>query len=197
MPSMTHLMPFGPVCGIDEAGRGPWAGPVLAAAVILPKESHRFLRYINDSKKLSAKKREALFHLIMETCYVGIGHASVTEIDTLNILQATMLAMSRAFSTLPVQPVMALVDGNRAPLLPCHTRPIIGGDARHKAIGAASIIAKVTRDRLMQELCDDFPGYNWKSNAGYGTKCHQQGLTELGPTIHHRQSFAPIRSLMK
>lgn len=186
------------ICGIDEVGRGPLAGPVMAAAVILPKHLPKFFQEVTDSKKLTAIKREALFQPIMEYCQVGIGEASVEEIDSINILQATMVAMARAYDALPVLPHRAMVDGNRAPKLNCpDIQTVIGGDALVPAIAAASIIAKVTRDHLMKRLCDEFPGYNWSSNAGYGTKCHQKGLAELGATIHHRRSFAPIKALLK
>lgn len=187
----------GPVCGIDEVGRGPWAGPVVAAAVILPARLPRFFSKVTDSKKLGREQREALFTPLLEYCAVGIGRAEVEEIDTVNILQATFLAMQRAFAELPERPVTALIDGNRMPELTCDTYAIIGGDLKHKSIAAASIIAKVTRDRFMKQLCEEFPGYNWSSNAGYGTKCHQRGLAERGPCIHHRRSFAPIRELLE
>jgi ribonuclease HII len=184
------------ICGIDEVGRGPLAGPVMAAAVILPATLPAFFADVTDSKKLTAAKREKLFPLLMECCQVGIGQASVEEIDRINILQATFLAMQRAFDALLVRPDFAFVDGNRAPKLPCQIETVIGGDAKVPAIAAASIIAKVTRDRLMIKLCEEFPGYNWSSNAGYGSSEHMRGLTKLGPTVHHRKSFAPIRELL-
>jgi len=181
------------ICGIDEVGRGPLAGPVVAAAVILPFKRPRFFSQVTDSKKLSPKQREDLFPRLMECCQVGIGQASVEEIDAINILQATMLAMQRAVTSLPVLPHKALVDGNRAPKLECPVETIIKGDLKRKSIAAASIIAKVTRDRIMAELCQQYPGYNWSSNVGYGTKDHQEGLTKLGITPHHRRSFAPVK----
>lgn len=181
------------ICGIDEVGRGPWAGPVVAAAVILPAKLPDFFQGVTDSKKLSAATRETLFPLLLEHCHVGLGQASVEEIDTHNILQATFIAMQRAFRALSVQPTRALVDGNKIPQLPCPAQAIIGGDAKVPAIAAASIIAKVTRDRLMKDLCQQHPGYNWSRNMGYGTKDHQNGLAALGVTPHHRRSFAPIR----
>jgi ribonuclease HII len=185
-------------CGIDEVGRGPLAGPVMAAAVILPRQLPSFFKDITDSKKLTTAKRESLFQPIMEYCQVGIGEASVQEIDQINILQATFLAMQRAYDALPVRPDKALVDGNRAPKLNCAViETVIKGDTKIPAISAASIIAKVTRDRLMKQLCEEFPGYGWSSNAGYGSKAHMDGLTNLGPTIHHRRSFAPIRNLIE
>lgn len=185
------------ICGIDEVGRGPLAGPVMAAAVILPDTLPDFFKTVTDSKKLTTAKREALFQPILDCCQVGLGEASVEEIDQINILQATFLAMQRAFDALPVRPTRAMVDGNRAPKLNCmDIQTVIGGDALVPAIAAASIIAKVTRDRLMKQLCDEFPGYNWSGNAGYGTKDHMNGLNTLGPTIHHRKSFAPVKALL-
>jgi ribonuclease HII len=166
----------------------------MAAAVILPPQLPDFFKGVTDSKKLTAAKREALFDPIMETCQVGIGQASVEEIDTHNILQATFIAMSRAFDALPVKPHKAFIDGNRGPKLDCEIEMVIGGDSKVPAIAAASIIAKVTRDRLMKKLCEEFPGYNWSSNAGYGSSAHMKALAELGPTIHHRKSFAPVRA---
>lgn len=185
------------ICGIDEVGRGPWAGPVIAVAAILPAMLPDFFQGVKDSKKLSIKRRDALFEPLTASCQYGIGMASIEEIDQMNILQATFLAMQRAFDALPVRPTHALIDGNKAPVLPCTTETIIGGDAKEPSIAAASIIAKVTRDRLMAELDSDFPGYGWASNAGYGTATHQQGLANLGVTPHHRRSFAPIRALLQ
>ena len=185
----------GIVAGVDEAGRGPWAGPVVAAAVILnPK---RLPTGINDSKKLSHAQREGLYDLILECSVSGVGMASVEEIDTLNILGATKLAMRRAVEMLSQTPDIALVDGNRAPSLPCKVQTVVRGDSLSLSIAAASILAKVTRDRLMCELAGQHPGYGWERNAGYGTASHQQGLARLGVTIHHRRSFRPIRELLE
>jgi len=185
----------GPVCGVDEAGRGPLAGPVVAAAVIL--ERGRIPRGLNDSKQLNEEEREALYPLIMERAIaVGVGEASVEEIDLVNIRQATHLAMARAVRTLSVAAEFALVDGNDAPALPCKCDTLVDGDARSVSIAAASIIAKVTRDRMMAALHDQHPGYNWKSNKGYGTAEHYSGLRAHGVTIHHRRSFGPIRNLL-
>ncbi|MDX2073391.1 MAG: ribonuclease HII [Alphaproteobacteria bacterium] len=184
----------GLVAGIDEAGRGPWAGPVVAAAVILDVKN--IPQGIDDSKKLSAAKREALFDFIMQHAQVGVGLASVDEIDQLNILGATKLAMQRALTALPVRADVALVDGNQPPKLPCTAISIIKGDSKSLSIAAASIIAKVTRDRMMCELAREFPHYGWEKNAGYGTALHQKGLAEFGVTPHHRRSFAPIRELL-
>ncbi len=185
----------GLVAGIDEAGRGPWAGPVVAAAVIL--DPRNLPGGVNDSKKLTAAKRESLYPLILASAQTGVGIATVCEIDTLNILEATKLAMRRALDALPVLPQLALVDGNRAPNLPCKVQTVVGGDAKSLSIAAASIVAKVTRDRMMRELAEAFPGYGWEQNAGYGTALHQEALVAFGVTPHHRRSFAPIRSLLE
>ena len=185
----------GPVCGVDEAGRGPLAGPVVAAAVILQKG--RIPRGLNDSKKLSEEDREALYPQIMAMAVsVGVGEASVGEIDLVNIRQATHLAMARAVRALAVPAAFALVDGNDAPALPCACETLVGGDGRSLSIAAASIIAKVTRDRLMVALHDHHPGYNWRSNKGYGTPDHLAGLRACGVTDHHRRSFSPIHHIL-
>ncbi len=186
----------GIVCGVDEAGRGPWAGPVVAAAAIL-NPAHIPIG-INDSKKLSATKRDALFEHILATATTGVGMASVEEIDELNILGATKLAMCRAVEALGCKVDVALVDGNRAPeKMLCRVQTVIGGDAKSLSIAAASIIAKVTRDRLMEGLAKEYPHYGWEKNAGYGTAAHQKGLATHGLTPHHRRSFAPIRALLE
>ncbi len=184
----------GIIAGIDEAGRGPWAGPVVAAAAIL-NPAH-IPQGIDDSKKLTHAKREALFDFILAHAQTGVGMASVEEIDTLNILGATKLAMQRALAALPVRADVALVDGNQPPKLPCKTIAIIKGDSKSLSIAAASIIAKVTRDRLMCELAQKFPHYGWEKNAGYGTALHQAGLAAHGITPHHRRSFAPIKKML-
>ncbi len=182
------------IAGVDEAGRGPWAGPVVAAAVILRGPLPAGL---NDSKKLSAKRREALHAaLIASPCLIGVGQASVVEIDELNILQANHLAMARAVAALAEAPDLVLVDGNRLPPWPWPSRAIVGGDASEPAISAASIIAKVTRDRIMAGLDALHPGYGWARNQGYGTADHAAALALLGPSPHHRRSFAPIRRLL-
>lgn len=183
------------VCGVDEVGRGPLAGPVVAAAVILNQD--RIPKGLNDSKKLGEKQREALFPQIMETAIaVGIGEASVGEIDLVNIRQATHLAMMRAVRALAVPAQFALVDGNDAPALPCSCETLVKGDSISVSIAAASIIAKVTRDRLMVALHDEHPGYNWRSNKGYGTADHLAGLRTCGVTIHHRRSFSPVHNIL-
>ena len=176
------------ICGIDEVGRGPFAGPVVAGAVILPKD-HPIL-YLNDSKKLSEKKREELYEVILkEAVATGIGMASPARIDEINILQATYEAMRMAISNLSVQPDLLLNDAVTIPELEIMQIPIIKGDAKSVSIAAASILAKVTRDRLMVEYEKVFPGYDFASNKGYGTKAHIEGLKKLGPTPIHRMSF--------
>lgn len=184
----------GIVAGVDEAGRGPWAGPVVAAAVIADRNN--FPNGINDSKKLNHAKREYLFEQIMQSCAVGVGLASVEEIDSLNILKATMLAMQRAINLLPTTPDIALIDGNKTPELHCRSLAIIKGDAKSLSIAAASIIAKVTRDRIMCKLASEQPFYGWERNSGYGTKIHQDALLQHGITIYHRKSFRPIKELV-
>ena len=184
------------ICGVDEAGRGPLAGPVVAAAVIL--DQTRIPPGLNDSKQLSEARREALFPQIMELAVaVGVGEASAGEIDLVNIRQATHLAMARAVQALAVPAQFALVDGNDAPALPCQCETLVKGDAHSLSIAAASIIAKVTRDRLMLRLHDAHPGYNWRSNKGYGTPDHYAGLKTHGVTAHHRRSFAPVREILQ
>ena len=184
----------GPVAGIDEAGRGPWAGPVVAAAVVFRRRPGRSLaRTIDDSKVLSRTCREAAFAALAGSARIGVGIASVEEIDRLNILQATLLAMARALDALGPVPALALVDGNALPVLPCPVQGLVGGDALSLSIAAASIVAKVTRDRLMMDLAEDFPGYGWRTNVGYGTPEHRAALARLGPCHHHRTSFRPVR----
>jgi ribonuclease HII len=184
----------GPVAGVDEAGRGPLAGPVLAAAVILDKA--RIPDGLDDSKKLTARRRETLYEAILACAAVGVGEASVDEIDLLNIRQATHLAMARAVRALAHAPAFALVDGNDAPALPCRCETIIGGDGLSVSIAAASIVAKVTRDQLMRDLHNAHPGYGWDSNMGYGTAAHLAAINRLGPCLHHRRSFAPIHKML-
>ncbi|MDE1985358.1 MAG: ribonuclease HII [Alphaproteobacteria bacterium] len=191
--ALAHIA--GHIAGVDEAGRGPLAGPVVAAAVIFERE--RIPKGLDDSKKLSAATRERLYASIMEDAVaVGIGEASVDEIDLLNIRQATHLAMARAVRALEPAPRFALVDGNDAPALPCPCETIVGGDGRSVSIAAASIIAKVTRDRLMAALHAEHPVYGWASNKGYGTADHLSALKRHGATPHHRRSFAPIHNIL-
>ena len=184
-----------PVAGVDEAGRGPWAGPVVAAAVILDRAD--VPEGLNDSKKLSAKRRAVLFDLIVQTAQVGTGIGTVEEIDTLNIARANDLAMARALSSLGVAPNFALIDGRWVPHnLNCPARAIVGGDGKCLSISAASIIAKVTRERIMADLARQYPGYGWETNQGYGTAAHRTGLQRQGVTPHHRRSFRPILNIL-
>lgn len=183
------------VAGVDEVGRGPLAGPVVAAAVMLDPE--QLPVGLADSKKLSAKRREALDLMIRDTALVGIGEASVEEIDEINILQATFLAMRRAIAKLPVPPDHLLIDGNRMPPdLPAPARTIIRGDSVSPSIAAASIVAKTWRDLGMKKIAQQFPGYGWETNAGYPTKCHKSALRNLGVTPHHRRSFKPVHDIL-
>jgi ribonuclease HII len=185
------------ICGVDEVGRGPLAGPVVAAAVILPTKIPRVMaKEIRDSKKMSSQQRENIFDPLMAICHTSIAEASVTEIADLNILGASMLAMRRAVLGLQTEIHVALIDGNRCPRLACETIAIISGDDRSLSIAAASIIAKVTRDRIMRRLADDNPGYGWQRNVGYGTPEHLAALTRLGPTRWHRCDFAPVAQLL-
>ncbi|RMH47313.1 MAG: ribonuclease HII [Alphaproteobacteria bacterium] len=185
----------GRVAGIDEAGRGPWAGPVVAAAVIL--DYARIPPGIDDSKRLTARRRAALFEALIAVAEVGIGRASVEEIDAMNIAQATALAMRRAVAELPAPPDFALVDGRHVPPgLPCRARALVGGDGRSLAVAAASIVAKVTRDRIMAELAREWPGYGWERNAGYGVPEHAAALARLGVSPHHRRSFRPVHKIL-
>jgi ribonuclease HII len=193
-PSMLLEKAFvgGPVCGVDEAGRGPWAGPVCAGAVILnPKKVPKGL---DDSKKLSAKTREGLeLEIKAKAVAWGVGFASVEEIASLNILHATGLAMCRAVEALAVQPVFALVDGNYRFKLPCEVKTVVGGDGKSKSIAAASILAKVARDRLMVEMDGLYPGYGFASHKGYRAPIHAKGLLDLGPCEIHRLSWGPVK----
>lgn len=182
------------IAGVDEAGRGPLAGPVVAAAVILP-HNHAIIG-LDDSKKLSHKKRAALEIQIKEKCHFAIGWADPVEIDNINILQATMLAMKRAADGLNQEPDHILVDGNRLPIWKYSAEFVIGGDAIHASISAASIIAKEYRDRLMIAADAQYPGYGWASNKGYGSKLHRDAIKTLGPTPLHRRSFAPLSEML-
>ncbi|MCH2094408.1 MAG: ribonuclease HII [Rhodobacteraceae bacterium] len=183
------------VAGVDEVGRGPLAGPVVAAAVVLDPSAIPL--GLNDSKKLSAKRRADILEALRETAQIGIGQATVQEIDDLNILRASHLAMLRAVAALPVSPDHLLIDGN---MVPRDTdRPataVVKGDARSVSIAAASIVAKEHRDAIMRALAQEFPGYGWERNAGYPTKCHKNALVDLGLTPHHRRSFKPIHNIL-
>lgn len=196
MPDFSHeSLAEQPVCGVDEVGRGPWAGPVVAAAVILDPAA--IPDGLDDSKKLTARRREALYDRLMGSAIVGIGEASVAEIEAINILQASFLAMRRALAGLARRPALALIDGKHVPPdLPCPGRAIVGGDGLALSIAAASIVAKVTRDRMMVALAQQFPGYAWEQNMGYGTRAHAAGLERLGVTPHHRRGFQPIHKML-
>lgn len=212
----------GPVCGLDEAGRGPLAGPVVAACVYIPEETRKekFWSDVTDSKQLSPLKRYALYDLIISHSHYGISQSTVDEIDQINILQASLQAMTRsfknmyhigespnlvangnlipAFAGMMEEKWVALVDGNQKPKnLKCQIQTVVSGDSISLSIAAASILAKVTRDRIMQELCAQFPVYGWSRNAGYGTREHMDALFTHGITQHHRKSFAPVKSLSK
>lgn len=193
----TDLMAAGArvVAGVDEVGRGPLAGPVTAAAVILHPD--RIPAGLNDSKALGAKRREALLAEIEDMAEIGIGWASVSEIDAINIRNAAFLAMRRAVEALQTVPDHVLVDGNACPSdLPCAASPLVKGDARSVSIAAASIVAKVARDKVMAELDAAHPGYGWATNAGYPTQAHRDALQHLGVTPHHRRSFAPVYQML-
>jgi ribonuclease HII len=198
MPSLKmELAAGGRVAGIDEAGRGPLAGPVVAAAVVLGARVPRKLAsMVDDSKKLTAEQRLAAYlALRMSKAEIGVGAASVAEILRLNILHASMLAMRRAVARLRVAPDLALVDGNYPPQLGCAVRCVVGGDALCLSIAAASIVAKVVRDRAMTRLAARFPGYGWETNAGYATPPHREALARLGATRHHREAFGTVAQL--
>jgi len=182
-----------PLAGVDEAGCAPLAGPVVAAAVVLDRRS--FPRGIDDSKALPAPTREAIFARLQKSARIGVGIASVEEIDRLNIYWARMLAMVRAVEALGFEPAMVLVDGNACPKWDRPSKAIVAGDAKCRSIAAASIVAKVTRDRMMTEYAREHPGYGWETNKGYGTPQHHRALGELGLTPLHRRSFAPVRQL--
>ena len=191
------------IVGLDEAGRGPWCGPVVAACVGWPNLQcpDDLAHQINDSKKLTAQKREQLYDKIIQTTPIwGIGQASAKEIDEINILQASFLAMRRALDQVikkGFHPNIALIDGNRLPDWEIEKHALIGGDGKSLSIAAASILAKVTRDRIMMKLAQKYPYYGWEKNAGYGTKAHQQGLAKYGITPEHRRSYAPIQKILK
>jgi ribonuclease HII len=186
---------FSVIAGVDEAGRGPWAGPVVAAAVVL--NAGNIPDGLNDSKKLSEARREALFEEIMARADVGVGIADAAQIDDMNIIRATLHAMAEAVERLASRPDLALIDGNRPPALSCTVRTVVKGDAKSLSIAAASVIAKVTRDRMMRALDEVHPGYDFARHKGYGTAVHQAALARLGPSPVHRRSFAPIRTLIE
>ncbi len=186
----------GRVAGVDEVGRGPLAGPVVAAAVVFPTGvSLTLAAMLDDSKKLTAEQRNAAYQALLDSglAEIGVGAASVAEISRINILRAALLAMRRAVDRLPVMPVAALVDGNQAPTLSCPVQCVVGGDAQCLSIAAASIVAKVVRDRAMTRLSARLPIYGWHSNAGYGTAAHRAAITAHGPSRHHRPTFGAVR----
>ena len=191
----AHANGYQCVCGIDEAGRGPLAGPVVAAAVVLPDGYE--LSGLNDSKKLTAKKREALFEQLMadDAVLKCVAEASVQEIDELNILRATHLAMARAAQGIIPSVDFCLIDGLAVPNFPLPSLNLVKGDARCLSIAAASVLAKVTRDRYMEQLAEQFPQYGFERHAGYGTKAHLEAIRTYGVTVHHRRSFAPVAQM--
>lgn len=197
MPDLKREKALGGViAGVDEAGRGPLAGPVVAAAVVLPARLPRVLRAeLDDSKKLSAKARESLYSVLIGCATCGVGIAEVEEIDRINILRASLEAMRRAVEALGVAVDCALVDGNQKPPLGCRIECVVGGDGASLSIAAASVIAKVTRDRMMVAYAAAHPGYGWETNMGYGTREHCAALKRLGPTPLHRRSFQPVGDL--
>lgn len=180
-----------PLAGVDEAGCAPLAGPVVAAAVVLDRE--KFPRGIDDSKKLDLDTREAIYGRLQKVARIGVGMASVEEIDQINIYWARMLAMTRAVEALGFEPAWVLVDGNATPRWQRPSKAIVAGDAKCRSIAAASIVAKVTRDRIMADYARDYPGYGWEHNRGYPTPEHIRALDALGVTPHHRRSFGPVR----
>lgn len=184
----AELKGYKAICGVDEAGRGPLAGPVCAAAVILPPNT--IIDGVNDSKKLTEKKREALFDVIKETAVsYSIAYASVEEIESINILNATMLAMKRAVEGLDVKADYAMIDGNKMPPLDIDGETIVKGDAKSMSIACASILAKVSRDRLLYEYAKEYPQYRFDKHKGYGTAAHREAILEYGPCPYHRKSF--------
>ena len=186
--------PYKFIAGVDEAGRGPWAGPVVSAAVVLDKKN--IPSDLDDSKKVSEKRRQSLYSSIYDSHFVGVGISSIEEIDNLNILQATFLSMKRALNNLDCSVDVVLVDGNLNPGFDYDTECIVKGDSISLSIAAASIIAKVTRDNLMSKIDEEFPNYNWKKNKGYGTKEHIELLQRYKPCEIHRKTFKPVSSIL-
>ncbi len=189
----------GSICGIDEVGRGPLAGPVVAACVIIPRELRhlQFISNIKDSKKLAPTKREELFREITAHFPYSIAEISAGEIDEINILQASLKAMKNAFETINHEISHALIDGNKAPDIKCKTTTVVKGDSKSKTIAAASIIAKVHRDRIMHKISEEYPYYAWVKNSGYPTEEHRQAILKHGISEHHRKSFSPVRAYIE
>jgi ribonuclease HII len=189
----------GHVCGLDEVGRGPLAGGVVAACVYIPDDVRgmAFMAEVRDSKTLSWAKLERLYDVIMAHCACGVAEIAPAEIDEINILQASLKAMSHAYEAMDMRMAHALVDGNQMPALPCAATTVVKGDSKSKSIAAASIIAKVTRDRAMHRLATAHPHYGWESNVGYPSKAHLAGIDAHGITEHHRKSFAPVRNFIE
>ena len=188
----------GPVFGLDEVGRGPLAGPVTAACVYIPQEAYTlpFISEIKDSKKLSDSKLERLYALITEHFEWRVAEVSPADIDEINILQASLKAMALALEKMKTRPVHALVDGNKMPKLPCSATTVVKGDSKSVSIAAASIVAKVTRDRLMKKLHEEHPHYGWESNVGYPSAAHREAIDAHGITPYHRKSFAPVKNYL-
>ena len=189
-----HSQNYNIIAGVDEVGRGPWVGPVYSAAVILDQDN--IPDGINDSKKISAWKRKEIFNKITSNHMFGVGVANVEEIDKINILEATFLAMTRAINNLEITPDLVLIDGNITPETDIKTKSVVKGDAKSLSIASASIVAKVLRDQYMEEIDVEFPSFNWKKNKGYGTKEHLNALEHHGPTKYHRKSFSPVRKML-
>lgn len=200
MPDFSHEVAAGcgVICGVDEVGRGPWAGPVLAAAVVIDRDRlpASLAARIDDSKKLTRAHRESIAAELPAYACIGVGVAGVAEIQQLNIYWASLQAMRRAVDALGACPDLALVDGNARPPLPCPVRCIVGGDALSLSIAAASIVAKVTRDSMMRVLAGEYPGYGFERHMGYGTAGHRTALRELGPTPHHRMGFPCVQAFL-
>jgi ribonuclease HII len=192
--ALSRLAPGAVVCGVDEVGRGPWAGPLAAGAAVLDLSAVPSGLY--DSKRMTAKAREAAAAALSKAAETAVGWASVAEIEALGVTAAVALAMTRAVAGLPRAPSLALVDGPRAPALPCPAIPVLRGDGRSLSIAAAAIVAKVARDRRMAELAAECPGYGWSRNMGYGTAEHAAALRRLGATAHHRRRFRPIHNIL-
>lgn len=192
-------MHIGPVFGLDEVGRGPLAGPVVAACVYIPDDARAlpFIGDLKDSKKIAKPKLEALYELITQHCEWQVAEISPQEVDDINVLQASLKAMQLSLEAMDSVPVQALVDGNKLPQLSCPAECVVKGDNKSYSIAAASIVAKVTRDRIMKILHEEFPHYGWDSNAGYGAKMHIDGINKYGITDHHRKSYAPIKNFLE